>query len=668
MQLREKAYAVEVVEMKEFKNLATNGNDILAKISGINIRESGGVGSDFTLSLNGLSGNQVRTFLDGIPMDYFGTSLTLNNFSANLLERVELYKGVVPVHLSSDALGGAVNIVTNQTATSYLDVSYALGSFNTHIASLNTQYRNEKSGFTTKLMSFYNFSKNNYKVPVYLSTFENGVITPDDFLTEVEHFHDDYESKMVWLQTGFTKTRFADLLMVGVMYSDNYDEVQKPPAGIAEPAFPYGAVTEEESKWITNFSFRKNGLLNDKLNLDAYFVGVFSERESKDISNYKYDWYGNQSIYEPNYGEIDDVKSNLRLNVDNYIGRFNAEYVLNDNNNFAGHFNLNHYTNQGEDEFREDNQTVFNNPNTVVKKVGALSYTNASFNNKFKNTVFGKYYDYKISSVDTDFWDEEVPFESRQDYFGYGFTSTLVLDKFQIKASYENAIRFPEDYELFGNGLTVIPNPKLLPENSDNFNLGFVYSPTIFGNPFSFSANGFIRNAGDFINPVSFGIYTEYINYVNVVSKGVDFSASYIIDNKWFFVLNGSYFDKRDQDLTINGEHPRVPNEPYLFGNLSVTYRKPNLFKQNDNFAATVSQNFTNEFPLFWEAIGNSELGKAVVPEQLTTDLDFVYSLQNERYNFSFGIVNVWDTNVYDNYQQLKPGRTFNFKLRYFID
>ena len=254
--LREEAYAVEVVEMEGFKNLATNGNDILARVSGVNIRQSGGVGSDFTLSLNGLSGNQVRLFLDGVPMDYFGSSLGLDNFSANLLDRIEVYKGVAPIHLSSDALGGAINIVTDQSINSFLDASYSIGSYNTHIASINSQYRDEDTGFTTKLMSFYNFSENNYKVPVKLVRFnEFGIGTQDDFYTDVEHFHDAYESKMLWLQTGFTRTDFADQLLVGAMYSENYDEVQQPAFAAGEPAIPYGEVLEEEEKVIANFSY-----------------------------------------------------------------------------------------------------------------------------------------------------------------------------------------------------------------------------------------------------------------------------------------------------------------------------------------------------------------------------------------------------------------------------
>ncbi|NQX80758.1 MAG: carboxypeptidase-like regulatory domain-containing protein [Flavobacteriaceae bacterium] len=225
-QLREEAYAVEVIDTKTFENISTNANDILAKLPGVNIRQSGGLGSDFSLSLNGLSGKQVRTFIDGIPMDYFGSSLTLNNFSANLISQIEVYKGVVPIHLSSDALGGAINVITSNHKQSFLDVSYALGSFGTDISSLNAQYRNSKTGFTIKLKSFYNQSDNNYKVPVKLLNIETG--KDDKFYTDVEHFHDGYSSKMFWLETGITANKFADQLLVGLMYSDNYKEIQQP--------------------------------------------------------------------------------------------------------------------------------------------------------------------------------------------------------------------------------------------------------------------------------------------------------------------------------------------------------------------------------------------------------------------------------------------------------
>ncbi|NQY89722.1 MAG: Plug domain-containing protein [Colwellia sp.] len=43
------------------------------------------------MSLNDLSGNQIRYFFDGIPMEDFGSALT---FLANLVEQIEVYKGV----------------------------------------------------------------------------------------------------------------------------------------------------------------------------------------------------------------------------------------------------------------------------------------------------------------------------------------------------------------------------------------------------------------------------------------------------------------------------------------------------------------------------------------------------------------------------------------------
>jgi len=51
--------------------------------SGINVRQSGGIGSEFNCSLNRLLENQIRYFIDGIPMKYFGSALT---FPVNLVE------------------------------------------------------------------------------------------------------------------------------------------------------------------------------------------------------------------------------------------------------------------------------------------------------------------------------------------------------------------------------------------------------------------------------------------------------------------------------------------------------------------------------------------------------------------------------------------------------
>lgn len=671
---REKAYAVEVIKSKGFKNLSTNANTILKRVSGVNIRESGGLGSNFTLSLNGLSGNQVRIFLNGMPMDYFGSSLSLNNFAANLIDRIEVYKGVVPVHLSSDALGGAINVITSNTVSNYLDASYSVGSFNTHIASLNAQYRLPKSGFTNRIKSFYNNSDNNYKVPVKLVDFATGKQSDEE--TWLPRFHDAYESKMIWYETGFTATKWADELMVGFMYSDNFKELQQPANAIGQANIPYGEVISQEKKKIGNFSYRKNGLLDGKLSLSSYAVGVFAKQESRDTASVRYDWYGNSYPKTNNTtGEIENRKTQLIIEGDNYLGNANAEYAFTSKQSITLNYSLNFFTLVGSDKYKAQNNTQFKFPSDVNKHVWAGSFTQSWIKDRLKSTIFSKYYKYKIKSLETNYSGTEIiPFENKKDQIGYGLTSTYTKNGLQLKLSYENSIRFPEVYELFGDGLNVIANPGLLPENSNNYNLGILWNKKIGGDKLQASLNTYIRDAKDFIIPFTQGIKVLHKNSGAVLSKGVDLSLGYTLNNNYIITANASYLDLRDNNKFRNGQEgvknslyrSRVPNVPYLFGNVNLSYRNQSLFRDHDSYSISINNSYTKGFFYKWEILGSKSKNK--VPSQYSANIDAVYSMFNGKYNFSLSVVNVFDARLYDNFQQIRPGRNLNFKVRYFLN
>ena len=58
--VKEGAFAVNALDIKPIVNSLNNLNDLVNRTTGIKVREEGGVGSDFDLSINGLSGNSVR--------------------------------------------------------------------------------------------------------------------------------------------------------------------------------------------------------------------------------------------------------------------------------------------------------------------------------------------------------------------------------------------------------------------------------------------------------------------------------------------------------------------------------------------------------------------------------------------------------------------------------
>jgi iron complex outermembrane receptor protein len=86
--------------------------EVISRIPGATVRSMGGLGQYSAVSLRGSSSQQVAVFIDGIPL---GTSVgglvDLSDVPLDLLERVEVFRGYVPVSFGSAAIGGAVNLV-----------------------------------------------------------------------------------------------------------------------------------------------------------------------------------------------------------------------------------------------------------------------------------------------------------------------------------------------------------------------------------------------------------------------------------------------------------------------------------------------------------------------------------------------------------------------------
>ncbi|MCP2025291.1 outer membrane receptor protein involved in Fe transport [Flavobacterium sp. HSC-32F16] len=659
--VREQPFNINSIELNKLYNTSADLNQVLNRSSGIRIRETSGLGGDFNFSVNGLSGKQIKFFIDGIPMENFGSTMSLNNIPINLAERIEVYKGVVPVSLGADALGGAVNIVTNQNINTFLDASYSYGSFNTHRAALSSRYTSEKSGFTIGVNGFYNFSDNNY---IMKNVTLSGQSTPRNF----RRFNDGFESTMVQVETGFRNRNWADVFLIGFQYADRYKERQT--GATQENVF--GEVHSSGDFILPSIKYKKDNFLIDGLSANLYASYAVDKNTNTDTSINKYDWNGEVIDTHPNFGEQGSFQI-FKYENKFAIARANFSYQLNENNLFSFNYNLSNSTRKGINYYDLSNQesNALDIPNKLNKSIAGLGWENQAFNNRLNTSVFVKNYRLHTYIREAVFYNstgyKKEESELTNNYFGYGTALRYKLsDNSGIKASFEHTYRIPEVEELLGDGINVLANPKLKPESSNNFNFGAYYKFILQDyHSVAIEANGFIRNAQDFILLLPGGIFSTYSNVGKVDITGFDADIKY--HYKAFNAsLNASYNDAVNKDKGSSAYLDKLPNQPWLFANGSLGYGKENWLGKNTKIQFDWYSQYIHWFYLTWPSKA-FEAGKSRIPTQFIQNASISYSLNNGTYNISLDCTNIFDTEAYDNYKLQKAGRAFYIKLRYFI-
>lgn len=675
-EIRESGFAVNAVDTRKFANTTADLNQILNRTTGVRIREQGGLGSDFKFSINGLSGKQVKFFIDGIPMEVMGSAMSLNNIPVNLADRLEVYKGVVPVQLGADAMGGAVNVVTNQKATSYLDLSHSYGSFNTHRSALTGQWADKKTGFIVRATGFLNSSDNNYKMKgvdvITGGTKDGNFIT--DFngaeyvVADAKRFHDNYLSVLGQLEVGITNKKWADVLMIGAGYNEAHQDLQ---TGFDQKTV-YGKVERNSYAKSGTIRYKKDNLFVKGLNLSLFAARSKDTYRTIDTLFGKYDW-GN-IWYESGYTEMGNgVKTIGVIERSRTYGMANISYVINPKHSLNLNYTLDHLKNGNYNEFLKANDSL---PGKINKNILGLAYQQNLLEGRLVNTFFAKYY-----SLNLDRAKYINRIHTKQDTtagnWGYGVASRYkITEALGIKASYEHAYRLQDVEEVFGDGLNLQGNPDLKPESSDNINLGAFYSFHLDKHSFFIEASGFYRNAKDFIFPVpdlrSNVLKNE--NQSSVRITGFESELRYNYDQLISVTLNMTYQNainttKEGQTESYNVEGTyknKIPNQPWLFGNADFTIGKNDLFGKGTRLQFNWFTQYINWFYLTWESKGNPN-GKSDIPTQLVQNAALSYSMKNGTYNISAECRNLTDRLTYDNFRLQKPGRAFSVKFRYFL-
>lgn len=673
--LRESGYNVNIIETAPYANTNSDINQILNRSTGVRIREQGGLGSNYSFAINGLSGNHIKFFIDGIPMEAYGSGMSFNNIPVNIAERIEVYKGVVPAHFASDALGGAVNIVTNRDRRRSLDVSYSYGSFNTHRTAVSTNYTEPKTGIHVNFNTYFNHSDNNYlmrsnpKANEYLT-----VLAEDggsfDTIASARRFHDAYRSYMGQLEVGVSNKTWADVMVVGLTYNNVYNEQQ---TGATQEKV-IGHVNNRSNSLVPNFRYRKARLFTDGLSLSAFANFVNDKSVVTDTSSYRvYRWDQRPDAYFADAGELGTLKSIQHFSGYNNMAQTMLNYELADDHFLNLNYTFNSHYRKSYNEIDPYNHSR-DQSNRLNKHMVGLSYNQQLFTKRWTNSFFGKYYGFSGKVVAAD---GGISQESSH-YFGYGLTSSyLITPALGIKASYEHAYRLPGLIELFGNGVEVVGNPTLQPENSDNYNLGSFYSQWFGQHRVGISAGVFYRNAKNYIHSTpaldnnNGGTFTSYYNFGGIRVEGAELELQYALGNLLRFTANMSYENAVDREKYVQGTNrvkvsygSRIPDQPWLYGNTDFAIGKDNLLGQGTRLEFNWFMQFVNEYAYTWSKLGDRNT-KYYIPAQWIQNVALTYSLMHGRYNITLESRNLTDQIAYDNSKLQKPGRSVFVKLRY---
>jgi iron complex outermembrane receptor protein len=124
-------FAETVVVVEERKRLVSLA-EVLSQTMGVQVRTMGGLGTYGAATIRGSTPNQVPVFIDGIQLNIGGFSVVnIGDFSLDILDSIEVYRGNTPLELGTGGIGGAIVLKTKSLKAPFNEFIASYGSWNT---------------------------------------------------------------------------------------------------------------------------------------------------------------------------------------------------------------------------------------------------------------------------------------------------------------------------------------------------------------------------------------------------------------------------------------------------------------------------------------------------------------------------------------------------------
>ena len=660
---REVPSAITIIDSQELKYKTATLNEILDNASGIKVAQQGGLGNASRIIIQGMDGKRIGIFINGMPMGN-SDEFQLSSIPIDMVDEVEIYKGVIPAWLGGDGLGGAVNIRLKDFKKNHLEMAFEAASYNTYIGSLQLKHYLGKTSTALHAGATMNYAKNNYS---FSSPFELGRIIHRD--------HDAYThggfnvgiSSQQWWFDQFDLTLSADYyrkeIQGGLMNVQN--NIQH-------------AFTRTRSA-STSLSLEKS-FLKGKLTAQFHSIVGFSLVNQVDTSHYCYDFIGNRFPSGSERGEIGAVPNDSHDRHTTVRELLNLTYKIGNNQLVTWTTNYRYGCKMPKDELADSYSRLPTSgyPSRLHSIVSGLTHELKLYGGKFTNELGIKLFNHHsevLPFAEAIMLQDKLKASTNHSTMA-GWSEAVALhllpnNALTLKAAVQSTVRMPIAEELFGDGVLLLPSEKLRPERSFNINAGAIWLINAMRYPqVRIGINTFYMSAKDMIKLMYSSMNMAYDNIGKVRVMGIDMEMESKL-NRWLDLQgNITWQDARDmrKEAVGGGENfhyrYRIPNMPYLFGNVGVRLHKDGLLNKSSSSAFASTFGFTKAFSYNWEA---SKHNTMLIPARYCWDVAVHHSF-NKRCQLSFEIRNILNRENWAEFRYPMERRTFHLKMKYIIN
>jgi outer membrane receptor for ferrienterochelin and colicins len=126
---------IQVIDKEKIQQMgAVNLKDVLSNQLNVRLQQDNVLGSG--MSLQGISGENIKILMDGVPMiGRLNGNIDLSQVNLNNIERIEFIEGPLSVQYGTNALAGTINIITKNPSTKTINAGIAgyyesIGTYN----------------------------------------------------------------------------------------------------------------------------------------------------------------------------------------------------------------------------------------------------------------------------------------------------------------------------------------------------------------------------------------------------------------------------------------------------------------------------------------------------------------------------------------------------------